>query len=411
MGTVFWSVFLARLRVRLRNFTAAAPELGTVFWAPIWARIPLPASQQAAAVWAWWNFAEARVPVEKTALRVNMDETSISLDQGGARGTIMRGCAAPAGALHVCAPRASTPRRRPCLTHIVFTCDVPEVQAALPQVIVGNWAAFRVRDWSRLTTACPPNVVLVRQKSAWNNADLCCRVITLLAKALAPHRRRFQPILLFDACKVHLHRKVVAACARASIWPVVVPAKLTWLLQPNDTHVFARYKEAIRRAVQRARAASLSGELDIGDFLQCVYDAMAATVEGCHWADAFLRCGYGQLQQGVSGALLQELGLAAAPDLQPRMPTHEELSLCLPMRARVPLRALLRPLCSSLGPASTPADAEAPPRFRRVAAAAARTSPPLLFPGASGRGPRTRSEHRAAAALAAALARGSASAL
>ncbi len=62
------------------------------------------------------------------------------------------------------------------MTQIAFTCDVPEVQAALPQVIVGNWAALRVSDLPRLTAARPPNVLLVRQKIARSNADLCSRV-------------------------------------------------------------------------------------------------------------------------------------------------------------------------------------------------------------------------------------------
>ena len=49
---------------------------------------PLPLSQ-AAAVWQWWSFLKGQVPAGKTILRVNVDETSVCLFQGTAKGTVM----------------------------------------------------------------------------------------------------------------------------------------------------------------------------------------------------------------------------------------------------------------------------------------------------------------------------------
>ena len=41
------------------------------------------------AVWQWWSHARSKVPLGKEALRINMDETSVSLYQGAAKGTII----------------------------------------------------------------------------------------------------------------------------------------------------------------------------------------------------------------------------------------------------------------------------------------------------------------------------------
>ncbi len=41
---------------------------------------------QASASWQLWNYCITQIPAEKKALRINMDETSICLFQGGARG-------------------------------------------------------------------------------------------------------------------------------------------------------------------------------------------------------------------------------------------------------------------------------------------------------------------------------------
>ena len=61
-----------------------------------------------------------------------------------------------------------------------------------------------------------------------------------------PLVRRWQPVLVMDACRLHLHRSLAEACLREGVWLVIVPARLTWLLQPLDTHAFQPYKHFLR---------------------------------------------------------------------------------------------------------------------------------------------------------------------
>ena len=44
---------------------------------------------QAFAVWQWYNYAASRVPAGKEPLRINLDETSLCLFQGDAKGTVL----------------------------------------------------------------------------------------------------------------------------------------------------------------------------------------------------------------------------------------------------------------------------------------------------------------------------------
>ena len=46
------------------------------------------------------------------------------------------------------------------------------------------------------------------------------------------------PVLLMDCARQHIHRSVFDAAARQGVRLVLIPAKLTWLLQPCDAHVF-----------------------------------------------------------------------------------------------------------------------------------------------------------------------------
>ena len=84
-------------------------------------------------------------------------------------------------------------------------------------------------------------------------------VISLLATALSPYLGELQPIIFLDVCRLHLASWVIAACHAAHIWPIAVPAQMTWLLQPLDTHAFGTYKLRLKEAYQAARAATEDG--------------------------------------------------------------------------------------------------------------------------------------------------------
>ena len=163
---------------------------------------------QALAVWQWWRYCGDQLPAGKAFLRINLDETSVCLFQGGGKGTVFvkkSGGKKPE-------QKVSRGKRRCCLTHVGLICDKSDLQPVLPQVIIGSEATFLVRDFDALKASCPASAHLLRQKSAWNNITTFINIINLLAAALERHIGELQPILFLDACKIHLSSRVVAAC-------------------------------------------------------------------------------------------------------------------------------------------------------------------------------------------------------
>ena len=226
-------------------------------------------------------------------------------------------------------------------------CDRPDLRPRLPQVIIGNEHQFQARVMQALMAACPPNAHLIRpirQKSAWNNADVCKRVIQLLGAALRTYfdpslSKRLQPVLLLDACRVHLSSGIVSACLAQGSWPIIVPAKLTRLLQPLGTHAFLRYRAYLRTAYQLARIASPGGELSMAQFLQVIYDTIRKVLQGHRWARAFDENGLGQvggesLQALRSGYIRRHLQLSGPPASPAPAPTEDILKLCYPKTPR-----------------------------------------------------------------------------
>ena len=299
-------------------------------------------------MWQWWNYCESKVPDGKAVLRINLDETSICLFQGDVTGTVF----VPRKRQHAdVVQNVPRSRRRRCLTHVALICDRPDIQVDLPQFIIGNEATFRVRDMDALRASSPRNVVLVRQKSAWNNEKLCAAIVRRLALALATHMNDLQPILIFDACRLHLTNIVLSACVAARIWPIVVPAKLTWLLQPLDTHAFRPFKHELQQAYQQMRVNSAGDDPALPEFMECFYRAIRQVLQGRRWGDAFSQNGFGYHQTRLASRVKDELGAAGPFDLPVARPTDEQLAVCFPRRGRVATVIFWRPFNGAAVPA------------------------------------------------------------
>ena len=360
------------------------------------------------ATWQWFNYACSQVPADKEALRLNLDETSICLFQGGGKGNVF------ISKKRLRRQGVSRNTRRRCLTHVAVICDRTDVQPLLPQVVLGNEATFQARRMAGLRAACPANIVLVRGKSAWNNEETHAWIIRRIGDALAPLRDRYQAILLADAARIHFTPRVLAACRRAGIWVVGVPARLTWLLQPLDTHGFQRYKTHLMQKYLEARVVAVGDALDIDEFMRCVYSAVRVVLQGTPWRGVFDQDGFGAQQATVAERILRGMQHEGRVEVPSTRPSDADLAHCFPRRSRVPVALLWRPF-----------DAPVPPRVPaavpRVAAAVALSAAApssssssrapaavLVSPGA--REPRTRADHRRVAAVAGAAYAGPASA-
>lgn len=238
------------------------------------------------------------------------------------------------------AQRVSLATMRSYLSHIGIICDDPLIQPVLPQEIRGNRYTIPAGQVASLRFGLAANVFLERERSAWNNSRVMMRVLRRLRRALGPYMGHVQPILIMDANGCHKTPEVIALCRLLGIWPLLVPARLTWLLQPLDTQCFAAYKTSIRKAFQTARIQSTTGRLDLAGFLRCVEQAIREVLQHRAWAPAFDGDGFGNQQADVGRRVRTALELSGALAVPSTRPTVEQLQRVFPQRVVVP-RALL----------------------------------------------------------------------
>ena len=143
----------------------------------------------------------------KRPLLINVDETSIPVIFTNVKGNFMMHNGYRAGRVP---PRQSASKlaTRTFFTHVGLICNDPAVQPLLPQVIFVGAPGITLAEWTALTTDLPANVFVKRMPRGWNNADQHRLIIRILGLVLQPLLATQQPILSFDAAKLHLSRGV-----------------------------------------------------------------------------------------------------------------------------------------------------------------------------------------------------------
>ena len=315
-------------------------------------------SLKVTASWQWFNWSLAQIPEGKTPLLLNMDETACSLFYDGADGVLAGEPIALAARRGVLAQKATRGETRSNLSLVALLCEDSGIQAELPQYIIGNEHVLPAAVVAQLQVegALLPNVRLVRRKSAWVNDAVLAVIARHWGQVLARHRARRQPILLLDACNAHLGRKFLAACSRWKIWVVCVPARLTWLMQPADTHCFALLKAWLRKTFHEALLASEDGKVRVKEIIMQLNMAIRKVLQGRRWNGAFASNGYAPGQRQVRAKILEVLEWETTPSVSSNLPSFEQFRALFPRKREIPLRELLA--CHRAGPVTPLAPVE-----------------------------------------------------
>ena len=277
------------------------------------------------ASWQCWAHLTRHVPPGKRILRICLDETSVAYwDTKKSKGNVAISRRASRG-------RATTRQLRTHLTHIAIVCDDPEVQLLLPQILLIAGAVLPLNVVDEIREFLPDNVEVWRAASGWVNHRIFCKVVERLIEALEPFRATHQCILSMDVYSVHYHCSVLRAARLGGIWVCFVPARLTWLLQVLDTHIFARYKEYLRDLFSKARSQDPAGCVSIVTWIRIICETITGVLQAESWSPCFDRNGYACNLVSVRPAIWRHTGLAHGALVLPvSRPTWAQLRCIFP---------------------------------------------------------------------------------
>lgn len=294
--------------------------------------------REAAAVWRWSNFLHQHSPPGRRIVRINMDETSIRLHQAVKNGHLTSSARAVKRSARSLTSSATTSQTRGMFTLVAFVCDDATIQQILPQVLLVNTKHLNAAEpAAALRTHLDANTVLWTCTKAWVTSALMCKIVALLHERLRPYQHECHFILSSDGYRAHLTRPVWRAFNRARIMYFLIPAKMTWALQPCDTHVFAPLKDCLRHECQMLTLSSPDGRLTMTLLIRALAQSIAKILRGVSWRGAFWDLGLTGVQATLSDRCLEKLGMRNRPRIGGGLPSLEQLQSVFPARAVLPI--------------------------------------------------------------------------
>lgn len=295
---------------------------------------------------------------------INMDETSIRLAYNKRRGTVGLPTRWDAINPATLAENMSTGSTHGAVTYCAFICDNEEVQRCLPQVIIAR-TKFFTQAMERLAGfILPANVdIWLEQTSSWVTAFVFERLLRRLNESLREFRDRFNFILVVDALRSHINAAAAALVYELGLILILIPGRLTWLLQPLDTHYFAGLKASLVAKFCAARLQQPNGELPKLVWLQLLVTTIHEFRAGnfVHGIERSGLRGDQNISTPVTQGLITVAELEAADDA---LPTAAELARYLG-RVNVPFYELLmQPLEEAMSESESSASELETPRPR-----------------------------------------------
>ena len=182
----------------------------------------------------------------------------------------------------------------------------------------------------------------VHGTSGWNTSLTMKYYLKSLRRAVQRGAPGHAAVLVMDCCPSHLAADVLGHAQRLGVSIVIIPARLTWLMQPLDTHVFAHLKRKIRNAEYDWKACRSDRRLRPADRIELHSDAIRDVLVNTDWTQTLDRAGLTPAAVPLRGQLAEAV---AGQDLTPRAPTVEELADLLneSVERAATLRRLLLP--------------------------------------------------------------------
>jgi hypothetical protein len=270
--------------------------------------------------WLQWLRHEASPGV----VYLNMDETRLSSIREWKHGIVAKHPTMP-GTTPTATPSPPVTTRT---TLLATVCSRDDWQPRMPQIRLPKCRPGKLaprKDRFALHHAGAPQQV-------WHGtpgvatAGIIRRWMTCIRAAIDRLQPGTQIVLILDCCPAHMSRCVLSHARRLRMRLAIIPARLTWLLQPLDTHVFAQLKNDIRARLARLCIARNTGHVSTADAIRTHGDAIAAVVSGRTWSASMTRTGAtgepGNLRPSIRALIRNE-------PMHPRPPTIDDIACML----------------------------------------------------------------------------------
>ena len=189
-------------------------------------------------LWTQWLFGYA-LPLRHTVV-LNLDETAVPYQLTGLYGNVVpvRARSAASSLLY---ERVSRRSMRGHLTVVSVISADATLQRCVPQFILPKDASLSNMEKGMLLEL-PSPIHYVSGTGGWVTSVIMKGLLTVLRRAVRSVRPEHHIVVALDAANQHIAADVLAHAARLQVHLLLIPARMTHLLQPLDSHVFGCFE-------------------------------------------------------------------------------------------------------------------------------------------------------------------------
>ena len=230
---------------------------------------------------------------DKTFVIVNVDETSVNAMVQKKNGYVGQGVRRIVADHQYRGARRDRSDVKTTLMGVI--CDQPDLQPYLPQVFMPKYTqnatppamyrdiygrqGFPFQYWHRTGGSSSPATF-----RKW---------CTALRSAVHSFNSNAYILLIMDCHSSHLDLETVKHLAMLGIVTVVIPGRLTWLLQPLDVYVYAVFKRVLRGLLHQQEAENPEEGATPGGWITPTASAARSVLCQTDWSDKFDKVGAG----------------------------------------------------------------------------------------------------------------------
>ena len=286
---------------------------------------------KALAMWQWARFLHSRIPLHKEPLLINMDETCIRLYQRGKLGHMVLEARRQKRQGDALTQNVSLSQQRGACTLVALVSNCHAAQQLLPQTILMSEKTMPSKKLKEIAETLPGHVIVRSGPKGWMNGTLMKALYRDIEKRLRPLKDTHQIIFAADTYGCHITKEAIAYSGRLGMWTLVIPAKMTWALQPLDTHVFARFKSSLVSTWQSMQVEEANPSmLDWSTMIKAITKTIDDVLRDESWARAFEHNGLTGNTRLISERVRAKIGLSEVEEMLPRLPTAVELHSIFP---------------------------------------------------------------------------------
>ena len=210
----------------------------------------------------WLRWARMTLGSGLTLWIINMDETSMQNEYATKRGYVVAMDPAERQKVSCFHQRVDSSATRAHSTLAAFISSRPGTQKHMPHVFIPNEARVTRDEMASLRSNLKPPIELWEQLTGWVTSDVMKRMMTKLRQVVRVLDANAVLVLLMDAASQHISKDVLLHARRINIVLIMIPGKLTWLLQPLDVSVFRVLKDVYKQRLMQARMFNENGVVD-----------------------------------------------------------------------------------------------------------------------------------------------------